>query len=149
MITYDTARPFLASYLIIRRDSKILFELRVGKRWMSGFYGIPAGKVEKDETFSNTMIREAKEEIGITISLQDLRYRLTCHRYDKEDQASWVDVVFETSNWKGEIVNAEPKKHSKLVWLDPDDLPNNVIPSVKFMLDQIKAGKTYCEYGWQ
>ena len=38
--------------------------------------------------------------------------------------------------------------HSKLEWLDLDNLPDNIIPYLKYGLEQIKAGKNYIEWGW-
>jgi hypothetical protein len=67
------------------------------------------------------------------------------HRHAEDD---WVDVIFEATQWEGELYNAEPHMHSELVWLDTDNLPENVIPAVRFYLEQIKAGATYAEYGW-
>jgi len=143
---YTTAQPYIASYVILRRDGKIPFVLRSHTGWMDGNYGLASGKVEVGETFTEAIIREAKEEIGVTISSKDLRTVLVTHRHSQD--TDWVDVVFEAKQWQGEPVNAEPHKHGELVWLDPNNLPENIVPSVKFMLDQIKAGHTYCEYGW-
>jgi hypothetical protein len=36
--------------------------------------------------------------------------------------------------------------HSELVWLDLDNLPENVIPSVRHALLEISAGNCYSEY---
>lgn len=145
---YATAQPYIASYLIIRKDGRIPFVLRANTSWMNGYYGLASGKVEDGESFAQAVIREAKEEIGITIQPENLRQILTCHRREADEAMSWVDVVFEATSWEGEAVNAEPHMHSELAWLEPEQLPTNVIPSVRFMLERIAAGETYCEYGW-
>jgi len=38
--------------------------------------------------------------------------------------------------------------YSELAWLDVNNLPENVIPSVKFVIENIAAGKQFSEYGW-
>ena len=146
---YNTATPYIASYVILRKDQKIAFVLRANTGWMNGFYGLPSGKTEKNESFLECAIREAKEEIGVTLNLKDIVPVLTVHRKEPSDQGmTWVDVYFEARNWKGEVINAEPEVHSELAWLDPNNLPDNVVPCVKAALEEIKKGKTYSEYGW-
>jgi len=146
---YDTATPYIASYIVVRNEGKIAFVLRSNTSWMNGYYGLPSGKTEKDESFVAGAIREAKEEIGISLKPENVRHILTVHRKEpSEIGMTWVDVYFEADTWEGEPYNAEPHMHSKLEWLDPDKLPENVIPAVMFALEQIKNGRNYGEYGW-
>jgi 8-oxo-dGTP pyrophosphatase MutT (NUDIX family) len=142
---YDTATPYTAAYVIMRRQGKVAFVLRQNTDWMNGYYGLPSGKIEKGESAMRAAIREAKEEVGVTITPDQLRHILTGDRHDEID---WMDICFEASGWAGEPYNAEPHMHSELSWLNPDDLPENVIPSVRFYIEQIKTGATYAEYGW-
>jgi len=150
-VKYDTATPYIASYVIVRQEGKIAFVLRSNTTWMNGFYGLPSGKVEKKENYLNAAIREAKEEIGIDIDKADLEHALTMHRQEESGNRDnmWVDMFFEVKKWQGEPINAEPNVHGELVWLDPAKLPKNVVPSVKYALKHIEAGQTYAEYGWE
>lgn len=116
---------------------------------MDGYYGLPAGKVEKHETFVQGAIREAKEEVGVELNACDLVVQLVAHRRNKGNHAPyWVDVMFTALKWQGKPYNAEPHLHSKLVWLDPNKLPKNVIPAIKVFLKAIANGQHYMEYGW-
>lgn len=142
---YDTATPYIASYIILRREGKIAFVLRQNTKWMNGFYSLPAGKTEKNESFSAGAIREAREEAGVTIEPSELTYVHTMHRNEGMD---WVDVFFEAKSYAGEPHNAEPDMHAELAWLDPKNLPENVIPSLAYALGQIEDGVAYSEYGW-
>lgn len=144
-MNYDTATPRIASYVIIRREEKVAFVLRTNTDWMNDHYGLPSGKVEKNEAFSAGAAREALEEIGVHIKPQDLRFTHVMHRNEESD---WVDVYFEVESWEGEPVNAEPHMHSELAWLDPKNLPDNAIPAVRYAFEQINAGRTFSEYGW-
>jgi 8-oxo-dGTP pyrophosphatase MutT (NUDIX family) len=148
-MSYDTARPYIACFLLLtREDGKVAFVLRDHVSWMSGYYGLPSGKVEKDESYTAGAIRETKEEAGVDIALEDLQYIHTMHRTADNDTLSWVDVYFKVTKWEGEAYNAEPHVHSELTWFDLDKLPENVVPPVRAALQAIKAGKCYTEYGW-
>jgi 8-oxo-dGTP diphosphatase len=140
---FDTATPYTASYVIVRKNNKIAFVLRSNTKWMDNYYGLPSGKVEKNESFTEAAIREAKEEIGITVALSELRFLHVTHR---QEELEWVDVYFKAESWAGEPKNAEPHLHSDLAWLDPDNLPENVIPSVVAVLEHIRNGEFYSEY---
>lgn len=148
MTKYDIATPYTAVYVVLRKDGKIAFVLRSNTDWMNGYYTLLAGKVEKNEAFLAAAVREAKEEAGVGINPEHLKHRLTMHRQGPDDDTVWVDMFFEAAQWQGEPHNAEPHMHSELAWLDPTNLPENVIPGVRLAIEAIEAGKTYLEYGW-
>lgn len=143
---HDSATPYIAAFVIFRKGDKVAFLLRENTGWGDGYYGLPSGKVEHDETFIDAAIREIKEEVGIDLKPENLRHALTAHR---KSDLSWVDVLFEAESWQGELYNAEPHKHSALEWLDLNELPDNIVPPVRHYLEQIQAGKSYTQYGWK
>lgn len=145
MNKFGTQTPYLASYVIVRKNGKVAFVMRSNTNWMNGYYGLPSGKVENHESCGAAAVREAMEEIGITVKESDLRFVHTIHRHHETD---WIDMFYEVTAYEGELVNAEPHMHSELAWLDPDNLPDNVMEYVRFALERIAAGKTYTEYGW-
>jgi 8-oxo-dGTP diphosphatase len=142
---YNTQTPFVASYVIVRQDGKIAFLMRSNTPWGNGFYGLPSGKVEKDEGATDAAVHEAKEEIGITIEPTNLTFVHLMHRHLETD---WIDIFFETTNYTGKVVNGEPDKHSELAWLDPKNLPDNVLDYIKVAMAHIEAGEFYSEYKW-
>jgi len=145
-LKYDIATPYTAVYIIFRKAGKIAFVLRSNTDWMNGYYGLPAGKVEKNESFLAAAVREAKEEVGVKIVPANLKHLMTAHRI--EPDSIWVDIFFTPLTYGGELYNAEPHVHSELAWLDPKKLPGNIVPAVRFYIDHIEAGDTYCQYGW-
>ena len=141
---YDIATPYTAAYIVFRKNAKIAFLLRENTGWMNNHYGLPAGKVEKKEKFTAAAIREAEEEVGAKIKPQDLKLILTGQRHHSD--SDWIDMVFEAKTWQGKLYNAEPHVHGELVWLDPDKLPDNMVPYIRLYIEKIQAGKNYVEY---
>jgi mutator protein MutT len=58
----------MVSLLLIAKDKKFLLLKRTDNgHKFSGYWGLPGGSVEKDETPLDAVIREVKEEIGLDI----------------------------------------------------------------------------------
>ncbi len=138
-----------ACYVLVRKDNKFLFVMREKTGYMDGNYSLPAGRVEENETFSVGAIREALEEAGITIDPTNLRYVYTQHRFSKtSNRPQWVDIFFEADEWTDEPVNNAPHEHSHIEWLPIGHLPENIMDYQKYALEQIAAGQSYGEFGW-
>ncbi len=112
---------------------------------MNGYYGLPQGKVEKNESFSAAASREALEEVGIKVKPEDLKFVHIMHRHDETD---WVDVFFEAESYEGVPLNAEPEVHGELAWFDPQYMPEKVLEYVRIALGHIENGSRYSEYNW-
>ncbi len=136
-----------ASYLILMKDNKVLLQRRYNTGYNDGKYGIPSGHVEKNETFTQTLIREVKEEIGITLKTDDVNIVHIMHR-KSEEKVEWVDAFFITNKQQDEVKNMEPNKCDDLSWFPIDNLPDNTIDYIRFVFEQIKDKKFYSEYGW-
>jgi len=149
----EVARPYIACFAILVERGKVAMVLRKNTGWMDGYYGLPAGKGEWFEHFTTGAIREAKEEAGVDIKNEDLKFVHMVHRHgeDKSSQKfmDWVDVYFEAEKWSGEPHNAEPEKSERLDWLDLDNLPENIVPPQRDALLRIANGERYSEYGWE
>lgn len=145
-MSYDTGTPRIAVYLLLEQEGKFAFIMRTNTGWRDGFFTLPAGKVEKYESFTAGAIREAVEEVGITIKPEDLQSVVICHRV--EDGSDWIDNMFVVKKWTGEVVNNEPHMHGELAWFALDALPENVTPNQRSMVAAYLRGETYCELGW-
>lgn len=147
---YDTARPYLASFVILRQDDKVAMVLRQNTDYMNDHYGLPSGKIEWDETFLSGAVREAKEEAGVDIKPEDLIIAHVGHRHSPEGEGftDWVDMYFEARKWEGEPHNAEPEKSKQLDWLSLKDLPENIVPHQRAALLSLTKGELYSEFGW-
>ena len=108
--------------------------MRKNTPWMNGYYAMISGHVEEGETPEEAIIREAKEEAGITITLDDLNLSLMMYRcLDRGN----VDYFYTIENWQGEIKNCEPEKLGDWEWFDLMDLPDNTIHYLTLALDHV------------
>ena len=89
--------PF-AVYLIPKKDGKICFLRRANTKFMDGYLSLIAGHIDGNETAKEAMVREAKEEAGIDIQLEDLHFACVMHR--KSQDSEYVDFFFSCSKWE-------------------------------------------------
>ncbi len=141
-------RPYSAVWLVLRKNTEILFARRYNTGWMDGKYTLGCGgHIEEHETLTQAMVRESREELGIEIDPADLHFAHLNHRCS-EDGREYLDVYFYASRWQGEPRIMEPAKCDALEWFQIDSLPTNVIPDLNAILDHISANQFYSEHGW-
>jgi 8-oxo-dGTP diphosphatase len=138
-----------ASYLVLIRDNKTLLLRRFNTGYRDGNYSLVAGHVDPKETFTQCIVREAKEEAGIILRAKDLDVAHIMHRNAESSESDErIDLFFVARQWLGEIVNQEPHKCDDLRWFDLDNLPANTIPYIAQALHKIKNKVFYSEHGW-
>ncbi len=139
-----------ASYLFLIRDNEILLLRRYNTGYEDGNYSVIAGHVDKGESFTEAIIREAKEEANITLKKDDLKVVHIMHRNSKTTKNNErVDTFFVAENWSGELKNVEPNKCDDLSWFEIDKLPQNIIPYIKQAIEESLDNNFYSEHGWK
>lgn len=146
MSEYGAATPNAAVSILLRRGNTAAFVRRANTEWMNGYYGLLGGRVEEGESFTAAAVRELKEEAGIEVAKEALQHVITISRHDTD--SDWITTFFEVHAWNGEPYNAEPHIHSSLEWFDLDNLPEDIIPTLRISLAALKAGKTFVEIDW-
>ena len=138
-----------ASYIVLMRDNQVMLLKRVNTGYEEGKYSLIAGHVDEGETFTQCIIREAKEESGILLKPEDLQAVHIMHRDSgTRENNNRVDIFFITHKWQGKPENKEPHKCDDLSWFDINNLPDNIIPYIRHALDNIKNKIYYSEHGW-
>ena len=132
--------------LMLTHNNSVLLMHRTNTSFGNGLYALPGGKCEQDENATDAIIREAQEELGITIAKCDLHLLHTFHR--KGPEHNLIALIFRAETWSGEIINNEPAKCDELAWFDVHQLPNNVIPAHRQALECIGNNIAYSEHGW-
>lgn len=138
-----------ASYLILIKKNKILLLKRFNTGYEDGKYSMIAGHLDSGESFTQCIIREAKEEAGILVKAEDLKVIHVMHRNSgSTENNKRIDVFFIAEKWEGEISNKETHKCDELAWFDSDNLPKNTIQYIKQAIEAIKSKLYYSENGW-
>ena len=145
MKTRNKAIP--AAYLFLEKGGKFLVARRCNTGYQDGSYQVPAGHIEAGELPSEAMIREAKEEIGITISPNELELVHISYRPKHDDTDNRVDFFFRARKWEGEVTNMEPNKCDDMKWVSLEELPENMTAHIRDAFISMKDGIYFRELG--
>lgn len=138
----------VAVHLVLIEKGRILLLRRQNTGFGDGMYAVPAGCINGGESVTQAMIRETKEEIGLTIEPEWLTVSTILHR--KKDPTNWESVVFffTTSQYEGLIENCEPEKCDDLRFFPLDHLPENTIPYMRKGIELTLKRVPFAEFGW-
>lgn len=133
--------------LILVRDQRILLAERQGTGYADGMYNLPSGHLEASESVLDGMIRESREELGITLEPLQLRCVHVMHHRNPEGQGR-IGIFFQASAWSGEPENREPHKCARLSWFEPQRLPENTVPYTAAGVQAYLAKNPFSVHGW-
>lgn len=140
-------RAVPASYLVLKKNDKVLLARRFNTGYYDGYYSLPAGHVEAGELPLNALVREIQEEIGIEIVEENLHLAHIMYRTKRDETGDRADFFFVADNYQREIENKEPHKCDDLQWFPISNLPENTISHIKDVLLSIEKGIVYSELG--
>ncbi|MBC1502021.1 (deoxy)nucleoside triphosphate pyrophosphohydrolase [Listeria weihenstephanensis] len=100
---------------VIIQNDKILCAQRAENTSLALQWEFPGGKIEKDETPQNALIREIKEEMGCEVAIGE-QLEHTVHEYD-------FGIVHLTT-FLCHLIHGEPQllEHHAIKWLKPSEL---------------------------
>lgn len=97
---------FIAAALIRRREQLLLVRQQ-GPGDERPYWALPGGRVETNEFLLQGLVREVREETGLTITeVGELAY--TARLDNPIDGHQTTTRVFEIAGWQGELVPADP-----------------------------------------
>ena len=85
------------------------------------------------------MIREAKEELGISLNRQDLKIVHIMHHYTGKR----MNFILEIEKFNLEPQIMEVDKCEELKWVEINNLPENTMEKVKIIIGYIEKGELY------
>lgn len=122
---------------IIKNESgKILIAKRNLKKSQGGLWEFPGGKIEKDETREEAIIREIKEELTIDIKVDKYLAEKVFNYPDKDINL----IAMECTQIGG---NVKLTEHEDCKWVTSDELTNfEFAPADEFIVERVK--EKYC-----
>ncbi|GMQ56068.1 8-oxo-dGTP diphosphatase [Vallitalea sediminicola] len=108
----------LGTLCYIEKDGRTLMLHRVKKEndiHEGNWIGL-GGKIEKGESPEECIIREVKEESGLTIKNPDLRGILTFPEFGKDN---WYVFLYTATEFNGELIECN---EGDLQWIDNEDV---------------------------
>ena len=105
----------ITNMCLVYSGDKILVQERNKKDWPGLTF--PGGHVEKGENFIASVIREVKEETGLTI-YDPLLCGMEEYKADNNDER-YLMLFYKTDKFEGELKSS---KEGKVFWMNKDDL---------------------------
>ncbi len=139
-------KMIVCPYPFIVRKGKILLARRQSTEYMAGKYSLPAGHEETNERLLDCLVREAKEEVGITIDPEHPKLVHIMHRNEEDVR---MDLFFLVTEWNGTPRICEPDKCDDIGWYAFDALPEHTVPYIRDAIATWRKGILYQEWGWR
>lgn len=109
--------------LLVNNEHKLLIAKRPIEKPLGGLWEYPGGKVEKGESLKEALVRELKEEIGVTVDPNTLSPLTLCTKsypyFDLEINFFWC------TNWIGTPHGVEGQE---IKWIGAKELPAHPMP---------------------
>ena len=101
---------------LIQKDGRFLICQRPAHKARGLLWEFVGGKVEPGESKAQALIRECREELGVTVTVQDVFMEVT-HEYP--------DLIVHLTLFYARIAEGEPQKleHNDLRWITPREIP--------------------------
>ncbi len=118
---------------LIWREGKFLICRRPAGKAREFLWEFAGGKTEIGETKEEALVRECREELGITVSVGEV-YMEVRHEYP--------DLAVDLTLFCCEIAAGEPQKleHCELKWITPDQIPlYEFCPADEAILERLRG----------
>ncbi len=140
------AGDIVTVYGLLRQGDTVLLQKRQNTGFGDGFYSLIGGHVDAGENVREALLREAREEIGVSILPDEARFSLFLHR--KTPKGVFLNFFFEVSNWRGIPAICEPHKASDLAFFNAQNLPENTLDYIRHAIDCIQRSVREDYLGW-
>jgi 8-oxo-dGTP diphosphatase len=146
----DTQRSVIDVFLLLTRGDEVLLGLREGTGFADGMWNLPSGKAEQDETAVAAVIREAREEVGVILGLDQLDFAaaVQCRNSAADVRMGLFFHAEASADPAAGPFNAEPHKCAMVAWYPLGTLPEPVMPYSALGISLYLSGARYATLGW-
>ena len=130
----DYVNPKIVAGVVATSDDGRVLMCRRAIEPRSGFWTLPAGYMEEGESVEQAALREAREEACATLELQGVLAIYSIPRL------SQVQIFFRARLSEPQIAAGPESEAVALYGWDELPLPDLAFPSVKWALDDFRAG---------
>ncbi|HSX09701.1 MAG TPA: NUDIX domain-containing protein [Candidatus Saccharimonadales bacterium] len=102
-------------------------KLLLGKRknaYKAGYFGLPGGRIELEESLQEAVKRELLEETNLVA--EHVTYLGVVR--ELQETYNFIHFVFLCESYSGELKNNEPDKCEGWEWHLPNELPEDILP---------------------
>lgn len=110
-----TEQVELTVLCLIHTEDSYLLQDRVNNDWKG--YALPGGHIEPGESIVDAVVREMKEETGLTINAP----RLCGIKQFPIEGGRYIVFLFETDQFEGKLVDSD---EGKMYWVKTSELSN-------------------------
>ena len=130
----EVKNQLVSTIALIDDENKILISKRPLGKAFENLWEFPGGKVKKNETVEQALIRETKEEINVDLSMNCIA-PLAFSTY-KSENFNIIILLFISRKWN---LNPICKVHTELRWVKANNLNNyNMPPANKFLVTSLQ-----------
>lgn len=139
-----------AVFLLLIQGNEILLLRRFNTGIDDGCYVVPMGCIDGNETLTEALFRESKEEANIVPTnpqFAHVMHRL--HKLPDGSEFEQLDFFFIANDYVGSIQNNEPHKCDELAFFPLNNLPAKTASFIKTAISKSLKNNTFSEFGWQ
>ena len=124
-----TEKVELTVLCLVQSEDAYLLQNRVKEDWKG--YTLPGGHIETGESIVHAVIREMKEETGLTI----LNLRLCGVKQFPIEDGRYIVFLFRADEYEGELISSE---EGDMHWIKKEELSNvNLVSDFNMLLQVI------------
>ena len=128
---------------LLSRNEEILLAMKK-RGFGEGKYNGVGGKIEGTETPEAAMLRETKEEIGVTPIQYEKVGVVSFDEFYKDEKVNLIFHLYMVTEWEGTPAESEEMQPK---WFSIDSIPyNQMLPDDKYWLPLILEGKKIDAY---